>query len=376
MLLHQVGVYDHQTGNVERPVTVLDKWCGDAHDNPVISIDPSGYLWIFSPSHANWTTPSYIHKSLKPYSIQDGFEKMAEGLFAYPQAFWNPAFGLSLFHVQYLEGRALKLITSPDGKNWQPPKDLALIGEGSYQIAHVEGQHLAIIFDFHPVGLGVDGRTNLYYMESFDGGETWKNVFGETLQLPLTTTDNPALVLEAQSQDLLVYIKDLQFDSAGKPIAIYLTSHGKTPGPETGPRIWYTATFDRNQKKWIHTEIARSQNNYDHGALFRTSSGWDLIAPIGVGAQPYNPGGEVVVYHGSEDGRSWQFGKALTQNSLANHCFVRRGIDAHPDFLGFWADGNPREPSPSRLYFCNAKGEVFRLPEKMETLTAQPVQIV
>ncbi|MBL8993967.1 MAG: BNR-4 repeat-containing protein, partial [Spirochaetia bacterium] len=217
MLLHQVGVYDHHAKKVHRPVILLDKWCGDAHDNPVISVDPEGYLWVFSPSHANWTTPSYIHKSKKPFSTTGGFEKITEGLFAYPQAFWERETGLNLFHVQYLEGRALRLISSPDGRHWSHPKALALIGEGSYQIAHVEGRHLAIIFDHHPAGRGVDGRTNLYYMESFDGGENWQNAFGKPLVLPLTAVDNPALVLEALSQDLLVYVKDLQFDAKGKP---------------------------------------------------------------------------------------------------------------------------------------------------------------
>ncbi|MBL8994271.1 MAG: hypothetical protein JNM63_13095, partial [Spirochaetia bacterium] len=143
----------------------------------------------------------------------------------------------------------------------------------------------------------------------------------------------------------------------------YLTSRSKNPGPEGDPRIWYSVTFDG--ERWIHTEIAHSKSNYDHGALFRSSTGWDLIAPIGEGPQPYNPGGEVVVYKGDEHGLSWRFDKSLTQNSPANHCFVRRGMNAHSDFLGFWADGNPREPGPSRLYFCDSDGGVYRLPALM-----------
>jgi hypothetical protein len=55
-----------------------------------------------------------------------------------------------------------------------------------------------------------------------------------------------------------------------------------------------------------------------------------------------------------------------------NHSYARRPLDADDDFVALWADGNARQPSASRLYFCNAKGEVFRLPEKMNGPTAKP----
>ena len=50
-LLHMVSYFDHKTGQVPRPTILLDKNTADAHDNPVISIDDDGYIWIFSTSH-------------------------------------------------------------------------------------------------------------------------------------------------------------------------------------------------------------------------------------------------------------------------------------------------------------------------------------
>jgi len=43
-----VSFYDHTTGEVPKPTLLLDKQTTDAHDNPVISIDEQGYIYIFS----------------------------------------------------------------------------------------------------------------------------------------------------------------------------------------------------------------------------------------------------------------------------------------------------------------------------------------
>jgi len=52
-LLHMVSFFDHATGTVPRPVVLLDKQTGDAHDNPVIAVDDAGHVWIFSTSHGH-----------------------------------------------------------------------------------------------------------------------------------------------------------------------------------------------------------------------------------------------------------------------------------------------------------------------------------
>jgi hypothetical protein len=71
-LLHMVSYYDHKTGMVPRPTILLNKKTEDAHDNPTISIDGAGHIWIFSSSHGT-ARPSFIHRSRKPYSV-DEFE--------------------------------------------------------------------------------------------------------------------------------------------------------------------------------------------------------------------------------------------------------------------------------------------------------------
>ena len=71
-LFHMVSYFDHKSETVPRPTLLLDKKTSDAHDNPVIAVDDGGYIWVFSTSHGT-ARPSYIHRSKRPYDI-DEFE--------------------------------------------------------------------------------------------------------------------------------------------------------------------------------------------------------------------------------------------------------------------------------------------------------------
>jgi hypothetical protein len=98
-LLHMVSYFDHATGTVPRPRILLNKHTDDAHDNPTLAIDDAGHLWVFSPSHGT-ARPSYIHRSTKPYSIED-FERVFTGNFSYPQAWHLPGLGFLFLHTRY-----------------------------------------------------------------------------------------------------------------------------------------------------------------------------------------------------------------------------------------------------------------------------------
>lgn len=65
-----MSYFDHKTKMLANPTVLLDKGTTDAHDNPVISIDEKGFIWIFSTSHGV-TRPSYIHKGKRPYDIEE-----------------------------------------------------------------------------------------------------------------------------------------------------------------------------------------------------------------------------------------------------------------------------------------------------------------
>lgn len=362
-LLHMVSYFDHKTGTVPRPTILLDKYCGDAHDNPVISIDAEGHIWIFSPSHGQYTTPSFIHQSVQPYSIDHFRTISTDWLYAYPQV-WHGENGFMMMHTVYDNGRKLRCATSHDGRTWTPVVRLAEIEQGHYQVTAMHNEVIGTAFNYHPLAGGLEARTNLYYMQSADNGATWETVAGDVLTTPLTEIENPALIHDYQAEGLLVYMKDLVFDAHGHPIILYLTSRGNFPGPHNDPRTWMTARW--TGEAWDFRSVLVSDSNYDMGSLYLEDNRWKLIAPALPGAYPYNPGGEVGMWVSDDVGETWALHKQLTHGSLRNHTFVRRPVNAHPDFYALWADGNPRAPSGSSLYFTNRDGDaVWRLPHQM-----------
>jgi len=180
-------------------------------------------------------------------------------------------------------------------------------------------------------------------------------------------------VQEYDSKERNVYISDVNFDEKGNPVILYLTSKGPMPGPEDGPRAWHTAHW--NGQSWEIHPFTTSGNNYDLGSIYVGKKKWTVIAPTTMGPQDYNTGGEMVLWESKNKGKTWKKVKELTKNSEYNHSFARRPVNAHPDFVAFWGDGNGRKPSNSRLYFSDAKGNVYRLPEQMTTPFAKPEKL-
>ena len=370
-LLHMVSYFDHATGTVPRPTLLVDKRTTDAHDNPVIARAAVGCVYIF-PSPPGRGRPSYMWRRKRPYDI-DEFERILTTNFSYTQPFHLPGKGFVFPQTIYLGGRAIYFQTSPDGREWTEPRLLFLIAQGHYQISEPWGTNkLGSAFNYHPPVTGLNWRTNLYYMETSDLGQTWTNAAGAPLDIPLTEPDNPARVEEYESKGRLVYMKDITFDADGHPVILYLTSGGWQSGPMNDPRIWQTARWTGD--KWDIQGTIRSDNNYDFGSLYIEPDGtWRLIAPTETGPQPFNPGGEVALWTSSDRGATWTRVRQLTRDSEYNHTYVRRPVNAHPDFYAIWADGHARQKSDSRLYFTDRDGtHVWRLPTRMEGDTAKP----
>ena len=381
-LLHMVSYYDHTTGMVPRPTILLDKKTSDAHDNPVISVDDDGYIWIFSTSHGT-SRPSYIHKSRKPYNV-DAFDlmkptKIENGKdvpmtnFSYMQPWHLMGKGFVCFFTRYNYpvDRTICFMTSPDGVKWSQWQRLAAIDKGHYQISAAGKNKAGSAFNFHPAPKGLNWRTNLYYIETSDLGKTWQSIDGQNLELPLTKPQNPALVHDYQAEGLNVYLKDIRFDNWDRPVILFITSKGYESGPKNNPRIWTTARW--TGAEWQIRPVCTSDNNYDMGSLYLEDDGtWRIIGPTETGPQPYNPGGEIAMWVTNNEGASWKKVKQLTKNSPRNHTYARHPVNAHPDFYALWADGHGRKPSQSVLYFCDKQGNVRILPREMKGDFATP----
>ncbi len=382
VLLHMVSYYDHATGKVPRPTILLDKQTKDAHDNPVLAVDDKGYLWIFSTSHGT-SRPSYIHRSREPYSI-DEFERVrptkiengrevAMTNFSYMQPWFVPGRGFVAFFTRYNypARRTPCFMTSRDGVHWSQWQRLAAIDEGHYAISTASDRKAGTALNYHPQGKGLNWRTNLYYLETTDFGQSWHAADDTSLSLPLTTPQNAGLVRDYEKEGLLVYLKDIRFDESGRPVILFITSKGYESGPQNGPRTWTTARWTGSN--WEFRFVTTSDNNYDMGSLYIEKDGtWRIIGPTERGPQPYNPGGEIAMWVSEDQGGTWTKARQLTSNSPFNHTYARHPVHAHDDFYAFWADGHGRESSRSSLYFCTRTGEVYRLPRVMTEEFARP----
>jgi len=377
-LLCMIGSYDHQTHTVSRPVIVHDKQgVDDPHDNPSLAIDSSGYIWVFISGRAQ-KRPGFKYRSSQPYAITD-FELVSEEEMTYPQP-WiiAPNHFVHLF-TKYTGVRELYVETSTDGREWSPDRKLAGIREkgddkgGHYQVSNADGRKVATFFNRHPDG-NVDKRTDLYYAQTVDGGETWLSITGDTLSLPITEVDHKSRVIDYQDRGKNVYLKDLNFDPEGNPICLHITSGGHKPGPDNAPYEWRIVSWDGSQ--WQEATICVSDHNYDMGSLYIDGNTWSVVGPTATGPQPYAAGGEIEIWESQDKGKTWQKTIEITQNSLYNHTYVRRPLRAKDPFYYFWADGDPTQFSTSRLYFGDQSGEhVWTLPLVMEGEHAEPIQI-
>jgi hypothetical protein len=382
-----VSYFDHATGTVPLPRVVLVKPTSDAHENPVIQLDDVGHVWMFCSTHGP-AKNSYIFRSAKPHSIEE-FEQIARTNFSYSQPWHVPGDGFLFLHTRYTNGRRLlHWMTSsgfkapspnplPEGEGlneWSAPAPLATVAQGHYQISNRHGDRIATAFNYHPEKGGLNARTNLYYLETPDMGTMWRTAAGDTISTPITKKHSAPLVYDYEAEGKLVYLKDLNFDTAGRPVILYLVSNGYAPGPAAGPREWFTAHWTGDH--WERRPVATSDHNYDYGSLYIEDDEWRIIAPTEPGPQPWTTGGEMVLWTSLDEGATWTRVKQITRDSRFNHTYARRPINAHRQFYALWADGNPLQPSESRLHFTDHDGShVWQLPTEMEDDAAKPVSI-
>lgn len=376
-LLCMIGSFDHRTGKVSKPRVVFDKnSVDDPHDNPSLAIDDDGYLWVFVSGRGK-TRPGFKYRSDQPYSIAS-FSLVTEEEMTYPQPKYVSGKGFLNLFTKYTGVRELYFETSIDGRTWSDDQALASIKRsgdtrsGHYQMSGQWGNKVGFFCNWHPNG-NVDLRTNLYYMETVDMGKTWKTIDGQTLDLPIRELSSPTLVRDFFSLGENVYLKDMDYDSQGRPIGLFVHGKGHQPGPLNGPRTWSVVYW--NGQDWETHHITTSDHNYDMGSLWISDDEWMVVGPTENTPQQWGGGGEIVMWKSKNKGQSWQRVKQVTKNSQRNHNYVRRVVNGQSPFMYFWADGNPNHMTESLLYFGDKDGKVWQLPYDMHKDEQTPVSV-
>lgn len=375
-LLCMIGMFDHSTGEVFQPTIVHDKLgVDDPHDNPSLSMDDQGYLWVFVSGRGK-SRPGFKYRSQEPYSIEK-FTLISEEEMTYPQPKYLRGQGFLNLFTKYDGVRQLFFETSRDGQQWSEDVQLFSIKRpedkysGHYQMSGQWQNKVGFFCNWHPNG-NVDLRTNLYYVETEDMGKTWTTVDKKPLSLPVSTVHSPALAVEFFSKEENVYLKDMTYDEEGNPVGLIVHGKGHQPGSLNGPRTW--SVVYQKEGQWKRTAITTSDHNYDMGSLWIFEDEWWVIGPTENTPQQWGGGGEVVIWKSSDQGQTWKRWKQITKNSPRNHNYVRKVVNGKSPFLYFWADGNPDQMSESILYFGDEDGRVWKLPYEMFRKSQPPVR--
>ena len=376
-LLCMIGVYDHISGIAAKPAVVYDKLgVDDPHDNPSILIDNDGFIWVFV-SGRGTKRPGYKFKSKVPYSTEK-FVQITEEEMTYPQPHHTEN-GMIHFFTKYSGVRQLYYETSEDGLHWTDDKMLAAIPEnegeksGHYQTSGSYNSRISgTFFNRHPQG-NVDKRTDLYYTQTADFGQTWTTVDGIELTTPITDLESASKAVDYASLNKNVYLKDMGFDAYGNPICLHIRSNGHEPGPLNAPYEWCVTKW--NGTEWETHVVTNSDHNYDMGSIYISGDNWKVIGPTEEGPQAWGVGGEVAIWQSNDQGVTWKKEKIITTNSKMSHSYVRRPLNFKAPFCFFWADGHSHEFSKSELYFGNLNGDVWKLPYDMKDDFEKPIKV-
>ena len=230
--------------------------------------------------------------------------------FSYGQPWYVPGAGSCSCTPKYtVRAARLRFMTSPDGLTWSEPAPLVKIDMGDYQITWGRGETVASAFDFHPKPLGLDARTNLYYLQTRDLGRPGPPPPANRSKLPLSQPDNPALVHDYQAEKKLVYIKDVNFDADGRPVVLFLTSKGISPARKTAPANGRPRAGPGT--RWIDPPV------HDLGpqlrprlALHRARRPLARDRPDRARPQPFGTGGDMVMWTSPDQGADLDPGQA------------------------------------------------------------------
>ncbi|HOA72890.1 MAG TPA: BNR-4 repeat-containing protein [Phycisphaerae bacterium] len=361
-----IGAYDHKAGTVSVPVILLDNLPPQAYGCPALTIDDAGRLWVFAAVNGA-DYPSTILRSAQPHDI-DAWEKVAEMDFQHPQAWHVPGQGFLLVHTRQIDGKPrVHSTTSPDGLTWSEPTVVATFGDGQSCLSGRHKNKIGIVMTQRPMGLPAGHREDVYYLETPDLGRAWQALPRKKLELPLADATNPARVKDYKNWHFI--LNDLTFDRSGNPIIVTVIRHMSKSEPAHNSRIWATTRW--TGREWEAIGGFQTDSDHDAGCLEVDKTVWLITAPARPGPQPASPGGEIVRLRSEDQGRAW-YPHPLTENSSVNHNWVRRPVDAQPAMSLLWADGNPRQPSESHLYFADTPGNVYRLPTTMTEPEARP----
>ena len=424
-----VSRYNHVTGRVAKPVLVHMKCTSDPHDNAVINVDANGYVYVLV-SGRDEDRGNFIFRSSSAGSI-DGFINFTPAMdnyinhfndlaqaagkgrpfsgdayrgINYPKMYWvDEPNGLSLgyFRLVYTiycgtnEGEtcrnsrqlySARMHVEGSKASIQGIKPLAAY-KGHYAVANGRGRDIVVAFNVHPNN-DLDDRTNIYYMHSVDGGETWLNARNQVLTLPITRSTDLDHVVVREYYDprnpgpiaQRIYMKDVNFVGTGlnkRPTILYVGSLSVDHLPSK-TADHYLAKARWTGDSWMQRRLTNAvDHNYSSGMLFLDNNKYRVFYPHT--DEPKNnalAGGAVAVLDTkatddatglptliTEDVVDPMNGSSTYLTDLCEFNYIKSVLNGSHDFVGILSGGNMyqyRKIAP--LFIIDMYGSVRRLP--------------
>lgn len=207
----------------------------DAHNHVSLLVDAAGILHVAWDHH---NSPLNYATGTAPGVLEIERAAMVgtnEQSVTYPQFYELPDGDLLFLYRDGGSGRGDLVMNRHDHEEgaWRRIHDQLIDGEGernAYWDLHVDQQgtlHLAWVWRETP---DVASNHDLSYARSFDGGETWQQIGGEALEIPIRHTGREVVLQIPQNHDLM-NPPVVSADAEGNPFIASYWSDGPGQAP-------------------------------------------------------------------------------------------------------------------------------------------------
>jgi len=393
-----IAAYNHETDEWSGPYKAGVSEMGkdpdrkiDNHGKPTMIIDDEGYIHVFFGGHGgmpihgenllgNHHYGRNMHVvSKNPLDISSWEELDTISPFGtYNQAVKMDNGDIYLFYRHGAHRSDWVYQKSTDnGRTFAPPvsflkhqrrDDLAAVDSWYAWVGRGEGDDIIVGYDYHlcwDVDSGRNGmghtteRRNVFYMVMDTIDDTWRNVKGEALEMPIVREYAKEMTFAASTGDLWTFNGSTHLDSEGNPhIGINIGEHMglKFGGPKQ------TSHFRWTGEEWIG---GRSGGMPVARGDFMVSSPNEVSFLIGY---KEDGGDGVVAWWNSDDGgSSFAKGDELLRREKAGFAISSIIRNAHPDARVLVAE---RLPSTDfrKMFLLGDKGPVQRKKQEAQLL--------
>jgi hypothetical protein len=398
-----VSKYNPSTKQVVKPILVHAKYTDDFHDNAVINMDPSGHIYVLISGRGN-SRQMLLYRSDAPYSMESFTDITPDTpnvghKVSYPKFFWTKGQNgyFRLIYNDYdssgnrdiwsakisVNGSAKAIFTT------EPTSTLG--GYGHYVVGDARGDNIVLAFNEHSGG--ISKRTNLYYMYSDNGGESWKNINNQHINIPFSNSQALSSVAVKEYNDNYqqrsIYVKDIAFDSnptnSVMPEIVVLGVVGVVGDVNDDLSVpsasydRYFATWYRKNGAWVGARFSNQvDHNYSTAAIHQSDSSSVIYAQTLEGNENYLAGGSIA--KGSLTDKD-HTGNVLANNvatgyfSDATYCEFNNIRPIHTEEVesssSVWevaTGGNPQQyVAHNPLFIVLNGGEVRQLPGSVNT---------